>query len=78
MKKFILSAIAIILFLTAFSQSGFFYVHGRVIDKNSKAPMQSASVFAQYTTVGTPTDAQGNFTLQLPSGGYDLNSNFSL
>jgi hypothetical protein len=72
MKKIILSAIVIIFSVTGFCQPGFFYVHGKVIDKNSKAPMQSASVFAQYTTIGTPADAQGNFTLQLPNGGYDL------
>ena len=35
-------------------------------------PMQAASVFAQNTTMGTATDAEGNFKLYLTDGGYDL------
>jgi CarboxypepD_reg-like domain len=34
--------------------------------------MQAASVFAQNTTIGTATATDGNFTLWLPNGGYDL------
>jgi hypothetical protein len=55
-----------------FSQSGFYTVNGRVIDKNSKSPLQGASVFAQNTTFGVATDAEGNFHLKLPNGGYEL------
>jgi hypothetical protein len=76
MKKISLFFATVILTITAFSQS-VFYVSGKVIDGDSKAPMQSASVFAQNTTIGTPTDAQGNFTLQLPNGGYDLVVSYS-
>lgn len=34
--------------------------------------MAAASVFAQNTTLGTATDKDGNFQLQLPAGGYEL------
>ncbi len=54
-----------------FSQSTY-TVTGKVIDKNTKAPLQGASVFAQNTTFGVATDAEGNFQLKLPGGGYEL------
>ncbi|MEO6669183.1 MAG: carboxypeptidase-like regulatory domain-containing protein [Ferruginibacter sp.] len=54
------------------SQSTSFYVSGKVINAESKQPMLGASVFAENTTVGTTTDAEGNFRLQLPNGGYQL------
>jgi hypothetical protein len=60
-----------------FSQSSYYYVSGKVIDVTSNSPMQAASVFAQNTTIGTATDATGNFTLRLPAGGYDLAITFT-
>ena len=42
-----------------------------------KAPMQSASVQAQHTTIGTATDTEGNFTIYLPEGGYELAFSFT-
>jgi hypothetical protein len=47
-------------------------IFGNVINEVTGQPMQAASVFAQNTTIGTATSAEGNFTLQLPAGGYDL------
>ena len=55
-----------------FSQVTQYTVTGKVIDKNSKLPLQGASVFAQNTTFGVATDAEGNFKLRLPNGGYEL------
>lgn len=57
---------------TCIAQQGYYIVSGKVIDKNSHLPLQAASVFAQNTTIGTATDAEGNFKLWLPNGGYDL------
>ncbi len=54
-----------------FSQS-YYTVYGKVISSNTKLPLQGASVFAQNTTLGTATDADGNFKLSLPDGGYNL------
>ena len=55
-----------------FSQQTYYVVKGKVIDKNTKAPLQGASVFAQNTTFGEATNTDGNFILKLPNGGYSL------
>jgi len=53
----------------SFSQS---HISGRVISSETGQPLAAASVFAQNTTLGTATDAEGNFKLYLPAGGYDI------
>ena len=45
---------------------------GSVLDSASREPLPGASVFCQNTTLGTATNKQGEFSLQLKSGGYDL------
>ncbi|MEO6187458.1 MAG: carboxypeptidase-like regulatory domain-containing protein [Ginsengibacter sp.] len=57
---------------TANAQQSYFTVKGKVADKQSKLPLQAASVFAQNTTFGVASDADGNFTIKLPVGGYSL------
>lgn len=42
------------------------------MNRETNQPMSGASVFAQNTTIGTVTNAEGKFSLQLPAGGYDL------
>jgi hypothetical protein len=69
--------ICLLLFLFSFTaagiaQPGSFIISGKVIMADTKLPLQGASVFAQNTTFGTATDAQGNFRLWLPAGGYDI------
>lgn len=49
-----------------------FTVTGLVLDSTSREPLVSASVFCQNTTSGSYTDKQGEFSLSLKSGGYDL------
>lgn len=49
-----------------------FSVHGTVMDSASGEPLGAASVFCQNTTLGTTTNKQGEFSLSLKSGGYDL------
>jgi hypothetical protein len=75
-KRFATFFIFIFLFLLStaklFSQTSYYVVKGKVIDKNSKSPLQAASVFAQNTTLGVASDANGNFTIKLPDGGYSL------
>ena len=75
-KRFVAFFIFIFLFLLStaklFSQVSYYVVKGKVIDKNSKSPLQAASVFAQNTTLGVASDANGNFTIKLPDGGYSL------
>ena len=70
MKKHIFfSSIFLFLSISVFSQ---FVVKGVVLDSASREPLSSASVFCQNTTLGTTTNKQGEFSLELKSGGYDL------
>lgn len=52
-------------------------ISGKVIDSASREPLQGASVFAQNTTLGTVTNKDGEFSLQLKSGGYELIFSFT-
>jgi hypothetical protein len=49
-----------------------FIVSGSVKDSASGEPLYAASVFCQNTTIGTTTNKQGEYSLNLKSGGYDL------
>ena len=71
MKQLIILIAFFCVITPAHSQTGY-TVSGRVIDKNTKAPLQGASVFAQNSTFGIATDAEGKFRLKLPNGGYEL------
>lgn len=54
------------------SQSQTFTAAGKVTDAQSGQPLRGASVFCQNTTIGTATNAEGEFQLSLSDGGYDL------
>src|ERR1700755_1815171 len=56
---------------------GQFTITGRVVDSATKDPLLGASVFAQNTTSGTTTNKQGEFSLSLKSGGYELIVSFT-
>ncbi|HWR32753.1 MAG TPA: carboxypeptidase-like regulatory domain-containing protein [Chitinophagaceae bacterium] len=56
-------------FFTGYSQ---FTVTGMVLDSGSREPLAAASIFCQNTTLGTYTNKQGEFSIALKSGGYDL------
>lgn len=57
--------------IVVFAQNNF-RVAGKVIDSATQQPLQGASVFCQNTTIGTLTNANGEFQLTLSNGGYDL------
>ena len=76
MKKFLVFALIGLLPFISFSQSGF-QTGGKVIDAATKQPLQGASVFCQNTTIGTVTNAEGEFHLTLNNGGYDLTISFT-
>lgn len=59
------------------AQTSYYLVKGKVVDKNTAAPLAGASVFAQNTTIGEATDAEGNFSIWLPQGGYSLITTFT-
>jgi hypothetical protein len=72
MKKFFSLCISILFSVLVFSQDQYFSISGKIIDEKTKQPMPNASVFCQNTTAGTITNAEGNFSLRLKNGGYDL------
>lgn len=56
---------------------GTFRIAGKVMDGATGQFLQGASVFCQNTTSGTVTNADGEFSLRLGNGGYDLVVSFS-
>ncbi len=52
-------------------------VSGRIVDSSTKEPLSGASVYCQNTTVGSATNKQGEFSLELKSGGYELVVSFT-
>jgi hypothetical protein len=74
------SYLSLLIFLTLFISSslfGQFTVTGKVVDSVTKEPLYGASVFCQNTTSGTTTNKQGEFSMQLKSGGYELIVSFT-
>jgi len=51
---------------------GQFSISGKIVDSASKEPLSGASVYCQNTTIGTASNKEGEFSLQLKSGGYEL------
>src|SRR6187402_45457 len=74
MKKILLIIIAILPSML-FAQG--FRVSGTVIDGQTQQPLAGASVFCQNTTVGTITNSNGEFSMTLPPGGYDIVVSFT-
>jgi len=52
-------------------------IRGRVIDSETKLPLEGATVFAQNTTRGVITDKEGQYTITLGKGGFELIFSFS-
>jgi hypothetical protein len=71
MKKYLF---VFLFFIGGFSLTSLaqFTVTGVILDSTTREPLQKASVFCQNTTLGTVTDKNGEFSLSLKSGGYDL------
>ncbi|MBK8611308.1 MAG: carboxypeptidase-like regulatory domain-containing protein [Chitinophagaceae bacterium] len=71
MKKIIIFLLIAVSPIIAFTQANY-SISGRVIDEETKQPLQGASVFAENTTIGTATSNNGEFFLRLPDGGYSI------
>ncbi len=65
MKKFLLLLVTVVVALTASAQT--LNVRGVVLQASDEEPVVGATVKAQGTTIGTMTDANGEFTLTIPS-----------
>ncbi|HYM92898.1 MAG TPA: carboxypeptidase-like regulatory domain-containing protein [Chitinophagaceae bacterium] len=71
MKIFQYSFFAILV-CHSFIANAQFSVSGKIIDSASGEPLPGASVFCHNTTIGTASNKQGEFSLEMKSGGYDL------
>jgi hypothetical protein len=69
MKKIIIAAFLFLVPVFMFAQ---YKVSGIVLDEKTQQPMSGASVFCQNTTIGTLTNSNGEFSITVPSGGYDI------
>jgi len=67
--RFLLFLVASVFSIISAAQ---FTINGKVLDSTSREPLLNASVFCQNTTLGTVTNSEGEFSLTLKSGGYDL------
>jgi TonB-dependent SusC/RagA subfamily outer membrane receptor len=51
-------------------------LRGQVIDRKTEEGLPGVTILVKGTTVGTATDADGSFTLQVPPGGLTLAASF--
>jgi CarboxypepD_reg-like domain len=72
----LVSSLLFFIFLS-FSVRSQIAVTGTVLDSATKEPLVGASVFAQNTTLGTTSNNEGRFSLNLKSGGYELVFSFT-
>jgi len=73
--KFLSSLLFLLLFsIAAKSQV---VISGVILDSATREPLLGASVFAQNTTLGTTSNKDGEFSLPLKSGGYELIFSFT-
>src|SRR5690348_6893074 len=47
-------------------------IRGMLLDSGRNKPIPNASIFLSNTSLGTRADDEGNFTLTIPQGKYDL------
>ncbi|MBK8495484.1 MAG: carboxypeptidase-like regulatory domain-containing protein [Chitinophagaceae bacterium] len=76
MKKIFSCLLPVFISVTSFAQADY-VISGKVIDGDTNLPLQGASVFAENTTIGTATNNEGTFFLQLPNGGYSIVISFT-
>jgi hypothetical protein len=72
MKIILLSLFTMFLIHPAICQEKVFYIHGKILDEKTGVPLSNASVFCQNTTTGTISNNEGQFSMRLNNGGYDL------
>lgn len=77
LKSIVLIFLSFTILTAVRSQSTYYTIAGMVKDAVGKKPLQGASVYAENTTLGTATDADGKFYLSLPNGGYNLIVSFT-
>lgn len=79
MKNIFLFRTCLLVLLTLFGFFGYgqVLISGKVVDAETKAPLEGASVFAQNTTRGVITNKEGDYKIVLNNGGYELVISFT-
>lgn len=72
-----LTSFFLLFFFTSLVAQAQITISGKVLDSATREPLLGASVFAQNTTLGTTSNSDGEFSLQLKSGGYELIFSFT-
>lgn len=67
----LLTSSLLLSYFPVFSQEHY-TISGKVVDSTTQQALNGASVFCQNTTFGVITNADGEFSITLPRGGYDL------
>lgn len=75
--RFLVTASFVCASLWGHAQEKYFSILGKVLDSATGQPLAGASAFCPSTTYGTVSNADGNFFLRLPYGGYDLNISYT-
>jgi len=71
MRHFILSFFCASLYFISNAQLTV-VLKGSVTDDSTNLPVEGAFIVCQSTTLGTTSDATGNFSMSIPSGGYTV------
>lgn len=72
--KHLLTLIAFVFGISAFAQTG--TIKGRVFDKINNESLPFANVVIEGTTIGTTTDLDGNYVLNVEPGLYNITASF--
>jgi len=70
MRKIISVAVLLFLFQNAMAQNA--NISGRVMDQSAQQPLPGVSVIVDNSTLGTTTDADGNYSLAVPMGKHSI------
>lgn len=66
-KLLLIYFISLLLFPCYLSAQGTFRVEGKVLDEKTLEPLIGAVVMLQATKIGTATDAEGNYSIEIPN-----------
>jgi hypothetical protein len=64
--------VLLFIFLLPFTAAAQNILTGRVVDAGTNEPINAASVFLNNTSIGTSTNTQGQFRIQIPAGKFEL------
>jgi len=64
--------VAVLLFCLIINTTTAQVFKGTVVDDETGEPVPFSTIFLTNTTLGVSADAEGNFTLEIPRGNYEV------